>query len=149
MKTRTMGRALALVCGAALLALPALAQQDAGGPPPGQTGERGPGGQMRGMMRDLNLTPDQEKQAREIFEAQRSRMEALRDNSSLSQEDRRAEMRKIHEEGMQKLRAILTDEQKAKLDEMEKRQREHMREEHRDQGGDQGTMPPPPPPPAQ
>jgi Spy/CpxP family protein refolding chaperone len=155
MKTKMMSRAALLLCSAALLALPALpavAQQDAGGAPPtmGDHGPGGPGGGPMRMLRELNLTPDQQKQVHEIMEGQRAKIEALRDNSSLSQEDRRHEMMKIHEEGMQKVRAILTEEQKKKLDEMEKHMREHMRDRREDgqgmSGGDSSAPPPPPPP---
>ena len=146
-------RVAALLCGAVLAAAPALAQ-DAGGPPPppppGQHGPGGPGMMMRGMDRELNLTADQKTQVHAIMEETRTKAEALRDNSSLSQKDRREQMMKLHEDSMAKVRALLTDEQKTKFDQMQKERREHMRGPRGEGAGQgEGSAPPPPPPPQQ
>lgn len=108
---------------------------------------------MRELIKDLNPTPDQAKVIREAMEEQRTRMQALRDNTSLSREDRRKEFEKIHEESAKKIRAVLDEDQKKKFDEFEKKQRERMRDgmrERRGQGNGEGegSGPPPPPPPA-
>lgn len=160
---RKHAAAAVLLFGAVLTLPHARAQQD--GPPlppppgaegqhpggPGGRGPGGPGGPMR-MLRELDLSEAQKAQVKTIMEEQRSRAEAVRNNTSLSEQDRRREMMKIHEEGMHKVRAILTDEQKTKFDAMEKRQREGMREhrgEGMGQGHGEGAPPPPPPPPSQ
>ena len=149
-----------LLCGAVLSALPALAQQDAGGPPPpppaGEQGpgmHRGPGGpgaRMHEELKQLNLSADQEKQVHAIMESERPKMDALRDNSSMDQADRRKEMMKIHEDATSKIRAVLTEDQKKKFDELQKQDREHMRAGRGRRGGmgeGDGSVPPPPPPP--
>jgi Spy/CpxP family protein refolding chaperone len=149
-------RAVALVCGLGLMAGVAVAQQDAPPPPP-------PGGQMQGppeghrgmgperrierMKHELNLTDDQTAQVKAIFEDSRTKMEALRGNSSLSQQDRRAQMMAIHQAEDDKIEALLTADQKTKYEAMQARMRDRMQE--RREGGDAGGPPQPPPPPPQ
>ena len=141
-------RALAaFVCSAALAAVPALAQSDASQPaasqsdapppPPPQGGRHGgPEHRVAMLQRELNLTPDQTAQVKALFEAERTKMDALRSNTSTSQEDRRAQMMAIHQDGDTKLRALLTPEQATKYDAMQARMAQR-----RD-----GQGPPPPPP---
>jgi periplasmic protein CpxP/Spy len=96
------------IVGMCLLATPAtsvIAQQDAPPPPPPSDGMRpgGPGGdRMADRMADrLNLTTDQRSQLKAIQQSTRQQEMELR----------KAEMAKI--------RALLTDEQRAKFDQMQ------------------------------
>jgi protein CpxP len=141
--------ALAL-CTVAASAIPAMAQ-DNGGPPPqadqqGQGRRGGDPGQMEArqlemMTKHLNLTPDQVTQVKAIDDAQRPQMMALRQDSSMSRDDKRSKMMAMRQDRETKIRAVLTDDQKPKYDEMIAHEKERM--EHR--GGGQGGPPPPPP----
>lgn len=111
---------------------------------------------MHQMDRELNLTADQQKQVHDIMADTRSKAEALRGNTSLSQQDRHEQMRKLHEDSMDKVRSLLTDEQKTKFDQLRTERRHQMREHMRAHrgagegtgaGAGEGSAPPPPPPP--
>ncbi|HEY1787333.1 MAG TPA: hypothetical protein VGJ73_04225 [Verrucomicrobiae bacterium] len=60
---------------------------------------------------NLNLTDDQKTQVQPILEAQRQKMKELRNDSSLSTDDRRAKMKEIRKETSDQLQPILTPDQ--------------------------------------
>lgn len=144
--SRTARRTLTVVfCGAALSVAPVFAQTDAPppqGPPPPYAGPRhgGAGHRVEMLQHELNLSADQTAQVKALFETERSKMEALRSNSTLSNEDRRSQMMTIHQDEETKLRALLTPDQVTKYDAMQAHMRARMQQ--REDGGG----PPPPPP---
>ena len=72
----------------------------------------------------LNLTDDQKAKLKPIFEDQMQQMKAVRDDSSLSQEQKRAKMKSIHESFQDKINAVLTPEQQAKFKQLRQEQME-------------------------
>jgi periplasmic protein CpxP/Spy len=73
----------------------------------------------------LNLTDDQKTKLKPILQDQLQQMKAVREDSSLSEDQRRAKMKSIHESLHDQINAVLTPEQQAKFkqmqhDEMEK-----------------------------
>jgi periplasmic protein CpxP/Spy len=148
----SMLRVAVLAIGAtALSALPAMAQDPSAPPPPpqDQAGPRqgGPGG-MRGnqvefLTKKLNLTPDQVTQVKAIDADAMNQMNALREDTSVAGPDKRAKMMDIHKSSQDKIRALLTDDQKTKFDALQAQTRER----RGNRGG--GDGPPPPPPPQQ
>ena len=153
-KGMMMVRSAVLVCGLGVAAAGAAFAQDQAPPPP-PSGQMGPppGGGPRGRMMDpgaradmlkknLNLTDDQTSQVKSIFEDSRTKMEALRSNSSLSQDDRRSQMVSLRKAENDKIEALLTPEQKTKYTAMQEQMRDRMRN-----GSPSGDAPPPPPPP--
>jgi Spy/CpxP family protein refolding chaperone len=137
-------------------ALPMMAQDPAAPPPPqDQAGPRnghgGPGGMGSGGMRGnqvefltkkLNLTPDQVTQVKAIDADAMNQMKALREDTSVAGPDRRAKMMDIRKASQDKIRALLTDDQKTTFDALQAQAREH----RGDHGGGDGPPPPPPPP---
>ena len=101
---------------------------------------------MEMLQKHLNLTDDQTAQIRSIFEGQRAKAEAVRTNTALAPQDRRAQMMAIHEDGEAKVHAVLTPEQKMKYDAMETRMREHRREGAGGGPPSDGAAPPAPAP---
>jgi Spy/CpxP family protein refolding chaperone len=105
-------------------------------PPPGG---RGAGGgrmqerQMEMMTRKLNLTADQQTQVKAINDDSMKQAMAVRNDTSLSQDDKRSKMMDIRKSSQDKIRGILTDDQKPKFDEMQAQMKERMKE--RQQGG--------------
>jgi hypothetical protein len=71
-------------------------------------------------------------------------MESLHQDSSLSQQDRRAKMMDIHTSTNSQVRALLDPNQQKKWDEMQAKREQRMQNRHSDTGSDQ-----PPPPPQQ
>jgi len=72
----------------------------------------------------LNLTDDQQAKLKPIFEDQMQQMKAVREDSSLSQEQKRAKMKSIHESLHDQISAVLTPEQQAKFKQMRQEQME-------------------------
>lgn len=120
---------LALAIGA-LTILPAVAQDPA--PPQGQAEpQRGPGGrggerQLEFLTKKLNLTPDQVTQVKAIEDDARKQSMAVRDDASIAGPDKRTKMRDIHKASQDKIRALLTDDQKTKFDELQAEMRDRM-----------------------
>jgi protein CpxP len=124
-----MGTALVALCTIALSTAPLMAQdttapasqqQDQAGPPNGG-GRGGPGGeehQMERLTKKLNLTPDQVTQVKAIDDDTRTQSMAVRNDSSIAQPDKRAKMMDIRKGSQDKIRALLTDDQKTKYDAM-------------------------------
>ena len=143
-------RVVILAIGAtALSALPARAQDtSAPPPPPGRGGPRHGG--MRGdqvefLTKKLNLTPDQVTQVKAIDADAMSQMTALREDTSVAGPDKRAKMMDIHKTSQDKIRALLTDDQKTKFDALQSQ----MRAGRGNHGGGDGPPPPPPTAPQQ
>jgi Spy/CpxP family protein refolding chaperone len=101
------------------------------------------GNQVEFLTKKLNLTPDQVTQVKAIEDDSRKQMMALREDTSIAGADKRAKMMDIHKAAQDKIRALLTDDQKTKYDALQAEMRERMENRHGGPGG-----PPPPPPPA-
>jgi periplasmic protein CpxP/Spy len=147
----SMLRVAVLAIGAtALNALPALAQDPSAPPPPPQDQagpQHGHGGQggMRGnqvefLTKKLSLTPDQVTQVKAIDADAMSQMKALREDTSVAGPDKRAKMMDIHKASQDKIRALLTDDQKTKFDALQAQ----MQERRGNHGGGDGPPPAPP-----
>lgn len=126
----------ALALGAMML--PAAWAQDAasaqaGGPPPPAMhghGRGDPNEQLRHMTRALNLTSAQQPQVKQVLVERDSQMSQLRQNTSLSASQRKAQEKSIWMDSDTKIRALLTDQQKQQFDamradQMEKHQAMH------------------------
>ncbi|MBZ5520799.1 MAG: hypothetical protein LAP21_00940 [Acidobacteriia bacterium] len=134
-------RSLLLLC-TCLFALGAFAFQS----PSGQEGQRprGPMGrqmptvdeQLQGMTEQLGLTAAQQSQIKPILEDTRQQMQALMKDDSLSREDRMGKMRSIREASDEKIKAVLTDEQKKKFEERRKEMQERRGKRDQEKGGD-------------
>jgi len=144
----------------ALAALPVARAADESQPPPPAppppAGEwnhegrprKGPGDpreQLERMKTALSLTAEQAAQVEAIFKENAPKREALRDDTSLSQEDRFAKMMALRKESETKVRALLTPEQQQKFDAMPRPG--PGRRGWGDHGGGRGPHGPPPPPP--
>jgi hypothetical protein len=74
----------------------------------------------------LALTEDQKATLRPILESEAINLRALRMNTSITPEEQQAELLSIHERHRQQIRSVLTVEQEARLDELQKAGREKM-----------------------
>jgi Spy/CpxP family protein refolding chaperone len=66
------------------------------------------------MAKELSLSEEQKGKLKTIFEQQAAKTKALRDDTSLTQEQRREKARGIREEFAGKIKAVLTKEQNEK-----------------------------------
>jgi periplasmic protein CpxP/Spy len=99
------------------------------------------------LKQNLGLSDDQTSQVKSIFEDSRTKMEGVRSNTSLSQDDRRSQMMSIRKGENEKIQALLTPDQKTKYAAMQEQMRDRMR--NGQPNGAPGGAPPPPPPPPQ
>ena len=72
----------------------------------------------------LNLTDDQKAKLKPILQDQMQQMKAVREDSSLSQEQKHAKMKSIHESFNDQINAVLTPDQQAKFKQMRQEQME-------------------------
>jgi Spy/CpxP family protein refolding chaperone len=111
----------ALALGALLACSSSLRAADtntpAGTPP---AGERGPG--MRGgrpdLAKTLDLTEDQKPKVAAIMKEAGEKRKALREDTSLSQEDKRAKAKALQADTTAQMKAVLTADQFAKYEKM-------------------------------
>ncbi len=137
-------RVAILALGAAVLStLPALAQDPSTPPPGGHYGHGGPRGmeghQIEFLTKKLNLTPDQVTQVKAIDADTWKQSKAVREDTTVAGPDKRSKMMEIHKASQDKIRALLTDDQKTKYDALQAEMKTRM-ENRRGSGG-----PPPPP----
>lgn len=103
---------LAALTAASLLAVNSVNAQDSTTPPGAST--NAPPRAMRtrpDIAKILDLTDDQKAKVQPILDAEREKMRALFQDSSLSQDDRRAKMKAIRDDVNAQLKPILTPEQ--------------------------------------
>ena len=96
------------------------AEEPAGGPPPPPPGDRRQ--EMRDnekrMEKELNLTSDQQIQVEAIHKQTAEAMKALRNDTSLTDDQRRAKGRELRKSTEEQVDAILTPEQRTKAKEL-------------------------------
>jgi hypothetical protein len=111
----------------------------AGGVMLAQRGNRQPPSvdeQVKRLTDRLSLSSDQQSKIKPILEGQRQQMESVRNDSSLSREDRMAKMRSIRESTTSKIKDSLNDDQKKQYEAMQQEMRGRQGQK-RDQNKDQ------------
>jgi Spy/CpxP family protein refolding chaperone len=96
---------------------------------------RGTMGGGMGPMSRLNLTPDQKSKLDPIFQASRQQFEAVRNDTSLTPEQKQAKIREIQQGTQSQVNSILTPEQQQQWRQMKM---------HRGRGPKPGPPPAPP-----
>jgi len=105
-------------------------------------GHGGPGKmeehQLAMLTKKLNLTPDQVTQVKAIDDDTMAQAKAVREDTSIAKADKRAKMMDIHKASQDKIRAVLTDDQKTKYDALQAQ----MKERREKRGGSDSAPPP-------
>ena len=126
-----------LATGLTLSTAAAFAQQDTPPPAPDgsaqQMGRMGhqrmdPDEQVAHMTKRYNLSSDQQTQIKPILVGRQQQMQALRQDSSLSREDKMAKMKSIRDDSSTKIQAILNDSQKQKYTEDQQKMQDRMQQ---------------------
>lgn len=81
--------------------------------------------QLERMTRQLNLTKEQQARIKPILEEQHKQMMALRQDTSMTREDRFAKFREIRKQTSEKIHPILNADQQKQLQQMQQMRREH------------------------
>lgn len=115
---KSLVRFLVVAFAFAALSLPALAQ-NAGQGQGMRHGMPSVDERLQHLTKMLNLSSDQQAKVKTILEEQRDQMTALKGDTSMSQQDRRAKFQSIHQDAHQKIEGVLNDEQKAKFEQMQ------------------------------
>ena len=123
---KNLVRFLVVALAFAALSLPVLAQNAAEQGQGKHHGMPSVDERVQHLTKMLNLSTDQQAKVKSIFEDQQNQMASLKQNTSMSQEDRRAKFQAIHQDTHQKIQALLNDDQKAKFAEMQAQHKEHM-----------------------
>jgi Spy/CpxP family protein refolding chaperone len=95
--------------------------------------EADPQRQVNMLGKRLNLTADQKNQILPILTDRQQQMKGIHEDTSLSQQDRRAKMQTVREDSDAKMKAVLNDDQKQKYDQMQQQRRERMQQHRQDQ----------------
>ena len=103
-----------------------------------------PAERTRELTKKLKLTSDQQTKVQAVLESEHTQMENLRQDSSLSQQDRRAKMMDIRQSGDTQIRGFLDSTQQAKWDEMQAK-REQWMQKGKQGGAEDGEQKSPPP----
>ncbi len=98
-------------------------QNQAAPPPEGRGMRMDPARQLERLTRELNLTSDQQEKIKPLLVERQQKMQTLMQDQSVSQEDRRAQMRTIMEGTNNSIKENLNDDQKQKFDAMRQRMR--------------------------
>ncbi|HTV85501.1 MAG TPA: hypothetical protein VME63_08845 [Dyella sp.] len=132
---------LALSLGVAGFAAPAFAQDSApAGSSSASTGtprHADPQRQAARLTKRLGLSDDQSSKIATILQNRQQQMEALRGDSSLSPQDRRAKMRSIQRDSDTQINSVLTPAQQTQYANMKQQLRERMQNSRN--GGGQGN----------
>ena len=142
----TLPRLILALAGCAALTLPALRADEPAAPPadnPEHHRGRNPGAMMERAAKELGLTADQEAKWKEIGQQEKTALEAVRNDTALSDKDRRAKFMETNKTFADQRRALLNPDQQKKFDEIRAKMREHGR--HGDKApGDQPPADKPP-----
>lgn len=96
-----------------------MAQTSTNTPSPAHQGARA----HRDFMKELNLTPDQQSQIKALIQANAPAQKAIREDASLTREQKQEQMKAIHAKTQTAIEAVLTPEQKTKLAALRKEQK--------------------------
>ncbi len=117
---------LGVVLTVAALALPSFAQYGSGGRtghPEGRHDrmgrEQSVDDRVKHLTKELNLTEDQQAKIKSILEDEQKRMSSLKQDSSLSREDRHTKFEEIKKSTSQQIRVMLNEDQQKKYDELQ------------------------------
>ena len=67
------------------------------------------------MMQDLNLTADQKTQMKALHQEMQQQRNAIKNDSSLSADQKKEKMKELHKAQSEKMKTILTPDQQAKM----------------------------------
>lgn len=88
----------------------------------------------KAMMNELNLTPDQKSKMKAIHESAKEQRNAIKSDSTLTQDEKRAKMKDFQKSQSQKINSILTPDQQAKRNAYMKNMKQQRKGQHKKSG---------------
>jgi len=98
--------------------------------------------QVQRLTKKLNLSTEQQAKVKSILDDQQSQAQTVRQDSSLSKQDRHSKMMQLRQTSHEQIRAALNPDQQQKFDAMVQK-REHKMRNHREKGGNAQPAPTP------
>lgn len=126
-------KSASLILTLVIVSLPALRAENIPSDKPGHKREQRPGAMLEHATKELGLTTEQETKWKAINQQEKTALKALREDTSVTKEDKRAKAREINQGFADQRRAVLTSDQVKKFDGMRDKRRERM-EERREHG---------------
>ena len=120
---KSIGMAVALVAGLATLSIAGTG--DKGPKSPQEVKEK-----VARLKADLALTDDQATQIEQIMNESSAQATALRQASPADSSQAKDQVREHHKQTKERVRAVLTEEQRVKWDEMDKQRKSHKKGAH-------------------
>ena len=109
----------------------------------GGPGSMSPEDRLKQMIKDFDLTADQQAKIKPILADQQKKLDDLKNNSSGDQQSTRGKMTNIQQDANNQIRAVLTDTQKDKFDKMEKDRQDSSKNTGGGMGGPSNNPPSP------
>jgi protein CpxP len=85
------------------------------------------------LTKKLDLTTEQQTKVTEMNQATAKEVEAIKNNTNLSKEEKKNALKQLRETKRNELKAVLSPEQNQKLDKIQEK-REHRKENHKKHG---------------
>jgi protein CpxP len=111
MKQNKLNLFAILALGGVMVCAPIARADDAAPATPATPPAKHAGGGQMELIKSLDLTPEQQPKVKEFMKAQREKMSALRDDTSLTKDQRQAKIKEIMDAGSAKMKEILTPDQ--------------------------------------
>ena len=125
MKKQFASLALCAALGAGMALAAPLPQETPAAPASTANGHRfDPSQQLKRLTKRLSLTSDQQNQLLPILTDRQQQMTALRGDTSLSEQERRAKAKTMREDFDSKIKAVLNDSQKQQYEQMRQHRRQ-------------------------
>ena len=132
MHTRTISMLLGAMLSTGVVLAQAPDQSQPTNAPQAAQGEQGnrhhaanPDRMAKHLEKKLGLSADQVAQIKPVLEDRAQKMQALRADTSLSQQDRRAKAHEIMQDSKTRIEAVLNDTQKQQFEQMLQERRSH------------------------
>lgn len=129
-----------LLSGAMVMSVGAMAQTSNSATDNSNNATTQNGGGQRGQKfaQALNLTPEQQADLKSIRENERQQFQAIKNDSSLTQDQKKAKFKEIRKSSHEQMMAKLTPDQQQKFKEMRKGHRGHWHGGRKNQGQSNG-----------
>ena len=92
----------------------------------GKHGKQDPAERVQKLSKKLNLSSEQQTKVQGILESQQQQMQSLRQDTSLSAQDRKAKAADLRQSTSSQIRAVLNADQQKKFDQMEQTHKQRM-----------------------
>jgi protein CpxP len=92
----------------------------------GKHGKQDPAERVQKLSKKLNLSSEQQTKVQGILESQQQQMQSLRQDTSLSAQDRKAKAADLRQSTSSQIRAVLNADQQKKFDQMEQKHKQRM-----------------------